>query len=62
LSTIEDKVKALNSYRILHVKLPVELFDLVMMTHRQDVDLFAALCFIRALENEGWIKKEVNKV
>jgi hypothetical protein len=58
--SLEDKAMALNSFRILHVKLPVELFDIVLLSHRQDLDLFAALCFIHQLENEGFIpKKEV---
>jgi len=63
LSTIEEKVKSLNSFRVMHVKLPVELFDMVMMTHRQDIDLFVAIRLIRALEDEGWIpRKEAAKV
>jgi hypothetical protein len=62
MSAIEDKVKALNAFRVLHVKLPPELFELVLNAHRQDIDLFAALSFIRALEAEGWIKKEAPKL
>jgi hypothetical protein len=59
--SLEVKARALNNYRVLHLKLPSELFGLIITTHHQDVDLWASLQFIRALENEGWIKREAPK-
>jgi hypothetical protein len=62
LSTIEDKVKALNSYRVLHVSMPLELFDLIKQAGHLGDDLWANLLFIKELEAEGWIpKKDVSK-
>ena len=59
---IEEKAKALQEFKVLHVSMPLELFDLIKQAGHLGDDLWANLIFIRALENEGWIpRKEVSK-
>jgi len=62
MSDLAEKAKALHDYKVLHVSMPLELFDLIKQAGHLGDDLWANLLFIKELEAEGWIpKKEVSK-